>query len=129
MLDLEGWKVLREGGSKNKGKGSHSVAYRAAHEATWLEGNSEGQEATAAWAPTGAGGGLTGTRDSLRPQTWAGPLPPAGVLARAEASHQPTCLQLLFPFLCLAQPSHPFLLNEFLPLCLAAHEASIKAEP
>lgn len=77
----------------------------------------------------GRGGGLTGTRDSLRPQTWAGALAPAGVLARAEASHQPTSLQLLFPFLCLAQPSHPFLLNEFLPLCLAAHEASIKAEP
>lgn len=81
MLDLEGWKVLREGGSKNKGRGSHNVAYRAAHEATWVEGNSEGQEATAAWSPPGAGGRTDGNKR----------FPPASDLGRGPGTCRGTC--------------------------------------
>lgn len=103
VLGFVGWNVLKEGESKNKGKGFHSFASQAARKPAEREWNSETERRTAA-APArlvhsscGGRAGRGGGGASLCPHIWNGtcedrscssaPVTAAAILASVLGNH------------------------------------------
>lgn len=122
MLDFVGWKVLEEGESKKEEKSFHGLLTMQHISQRWLERNSEIKESTLPFPPASHTTGMVG-RTRRERERIASPLELVLVPRKSGKSMLGQGLLMVHvhcscgpPFLCLAQPFHPSLVDVPLPL-------------